>query len=245
MAPSLTGRGWGWVVSSAAEAVRRFPGPPLEDPPTSPPHKGRGRSWGERGGTQGARAAPSGRRRSVAAAVPAGLAQRLQREPPNILAQRRLCGRRATKRSDWRGGRAAARTSRVSVFCGPASGMAVTGVAIWPAPHRAQRPASRPVRQAGPVHAQREGIRARDPRARERAAASLSRRRRPDRVRVRVGSPSGARRGRSRWLDAQRNSPAPQGGDTSYPKRTWHQRHQATQCLTSHLLARHQPFKPR
>jgi hypothetical protein len=25
-------------VSSAAEAVRRLPGPPLEDPPTSPPH---------------------------------------------------------------------------------------------------------------------------------------------------------------------------------------------------------------
>jgi len=52
----------------------------------------------------------------------------------------------------------------------------VTGVAIWPAPHRAQRPASLPVRQAGLVHAQREGIRARDPRARERAAACFSQR---------------------------------------------------------------------
>ena len=41
-APSFTGRGWGWVVFvsgiRAAEAVSQFPGPPLEDPPTSPPH---------------------------------------------------------------------------------------------------------------------------------------------------------------------------------------------------------------
>ncbi len=58
----------------------------------------------------------------------------------------------------------------------------VTGVAIWPAPHRAQRPASRSVRQAGLVHAQREGIKARGPRARVRAAACFSRLRRPDRV---------------------------------------------------------------
>jgi hypothetical protein len=34
----------------------------------------------------------------------------------------------------------------------------------------AQQPASRPVRQAGVVHAKREGNNARDPRARERAA---------------------------------------------------------------------------
>ena len=61
MAPSLTGRGWGWVVSIAAEAVSQFPGPPLEDPPTSPPHWLTGAPWGERGGTTGARAAPSPR----------------------------------------------------------------------------------------------------------------------------------------------------------------------------------------
>ena len=49
----------------------------------------------------------------------------------------------------------------------------VPGVAIWRAPQRAkhaQRSASPPVRQAGLVHAQREGTKARDPRARERAA---------------------------------------------------------------------------
>jgi hypothetical protein len=58
MAPSLTGRGWGWVVFFAAEAVSRFPGPPLEDPPTSPPRNSTGAPWGERGGTTGARVAP-------------------------------------------------------------------------------------------------------------------------------------------------------------------------------------------
>ena len=70
----------------------------------------------------------------------------------------------------------------------------VPGVAIWPAPHRAQRPASRSVRQAGLVHAQREGTRARAPRTREIAAACFSRHRRPDRIRVRDGSPSGSTR---------------------------------------------------
>jgi hypothetical protein len=124
MAPSLTGRGWGWVVFFAAEAVSRFPGPPLEDPPTSPPHKLTGAPWGERGGTTGARAAPPHGRRSVAADVPARLAQRLQRSRPNDHEQRRLCGRRATKRSDWRGGRAAASTSLHPVFSGPAPGLA-------------------------------------------------------------------------------------------------------------------------
>ena len=124
MAPYLTGRGWGWVGFSAAEAVSQFPGPPLEDPPTSPPHKLTGAPWGERGGTTGARAATSCGRRSVAADVPARLAQRLQRSRPNIHEQRRLCGRRATKRSDWRGGRAAASTSVPPDFSGPATGMA-------------------------------------------------------------------------------------------------------------------------
>ena len=46
------------------------------------------------------------------------------------------------------------------------------------APSEAQRPASRSVRQARPVHAQREGSRARDPRAMARAAACFSRHRR-------------------------------------------------------------------
>jgi len=134
MAPSLTGRGWGWVGLLAAEAVSQFPGPPLEDPPTSPPHWLTGAPWGERGGTTGARAASPRGRRSVAADVPVRLAQRLQRSRPKDHERRRLCGRRATKRSDWRGGRAADRwlcsgkvaagTSLHPVFSGPAPGMA-------------------------------------------------------------------------------------------------------------------------
>src|SRR5258707_14905381 len=39
MAPSLRGRGGGWVGFSAAVALRRLPGRPLEDPPTSPPRE--------------------------------------------------------------------------------------------------------------------------------------------------------------------------------------------------------------
>src|SRR5258707_1776124 len=54
--PSREGVGDGWC-SSAAEAVSQFPGPPLEDPPTSPPREIDGGLWGERGGTSGARAA--------------------------------------------------------------------------------------------------------------------------------------------------------------------------------------------
>ena len=58
----------------------------------------RGRSRGERGGTPGARAASTA----------GGAAQRSR---PQRHEKRRLCGRRATKRSDWRGGRAGASTS--------------------------------------------------------------------------------------------------------------------------------------
>ncbi len=109
--PSREGVGDGWG-STAAEAVSRLPGPPLEDPPTSPPHPGWGRSWGERGGTTGARAASQRRRRSVVAGVTARLAPRLQRSRPNTHEQRRPCGRRATKgahrATEWCGGRDAA-----------------------------------------------------------------------------------------------------------------------------------------
>ncbi len=138
--PSREGVGDGWC-SSAAEAVSRFPGPPLEDPPTSPPRN----STGARGGSAVGRLAhglplPRGRR-SVAADVPACLAQRLQRSRPNNHAQRRLCGRRDTKRSDWRGGRAAASTSTYSAFSGPAPGLAGDrgGDLAGAAPSEAQR----------------------------------------------------------------------------------------------------------
>jgi hypothetical protein len=100
-------------------------------------------------------------RRSVAADVPARLAQGLQRRRPDEPEQRRLCGRRATKRSDWRGGRAAASTSMQLVFSGPAPGLAGArgGVRDARAPSGAQRSdlRVRPDRQAGVGHAQHDG----------------------------------------------------------------------------------------
>jgi hypothetical protein len=113
------------VFGLAAEAVRQLPGPPLEDPPTSPPHEGRGRSWGERGGSPGARAAPcsgyaatqpvchqGSRRRTTgasgAAKTPAhavsigGSAAGVTPSEPQV--------------NDWRGGRADAITSREEDF---------------------------------------------------------------------------------------------------------------------------------
>ncbi len=98
-------------------------------------------------------------------------------------------GRRATKRAA--GERLARRSSRYGHLDAPGlqrPGSGLGGCPGWRSGRRgtersaAQRPASLSVRQAGLVHAQREGNRARDPRARERAAACLSRQRRPDRV---------------------------------------------------------------
>lgn len=224
MAPSLTGRGWGWVVFFAAEAVSRFPGPPLEDPPTSPPRN----STGARGGSAVGRPAhglprPHGRR-SVAAAVPARLAQRLKRSRPHDHEQRRLCGRRATERSEWRGGRAAASTSTHSLFSGPAPGLAGGRGGV-----RDARAPSAATCEHGPIAKRASVMRsmtdeeARDPRARERAAACFSRLRRPDRTRVRDGSPSRGETPVPRWLDAQRDSPAPRSGETPRPAETWQQ----------------------
>jgi len=117
----------------AAEAVSRFPGPPLEDPPTSPPHPWMGAPWGERGGTTGARAAST-----------AGGAATRSRPPGHE--QRRPRGRRDTKRAE--GARLARRSSRCEHFSAPRTSAArlrawrVTGVTIWPAPHRAKRSAA-------------------------------------------------------------------------------------------------------
>jgi hypothetical protein len=195
MAPSLTGRGWGWVVSSAAEAVSRFPGPPLEDPPTSPPHKLTGAPWGERGGTTGARAASSHGRCSVAADVPVRLAQRLQRSRPRDHEQRRLCGRRATKRSDWRGGRAAARTSLNSVFSGPAPGLAGgrgDGLARAQLTERSVVREQRASPSSGIVgRVLATDIRARAPRPREGPPSLRRRRSRPSRVERRMEAHQG------------------------------------------------------
>jgi hypothetical protein len=208
MAPSLTGRGWGGVVFFAAEAVSRFPGPPLEDPPTSPPRN----STGARGGSAVGRLAhglpPPHGRRSAAADVPACLAQRLQRSRPNDHEQRRLCGRRATKRSDWRGGRAADRWLAAALplralHCTRSSAARlrawrVTGVAFGTREHRAERSAATcehgPIAKRASVMHSRTDEEAREPRAWERAAACFSRLCRPDRVARRME----ARQGRDR-----------------------------------------------
>ena len=122
------------------------------------------------------------------------------------------------KRSDWRGGRAAASTSLHPAFSGPAPGMAGDrgGDLAGAAPSEAQRSDlqagqfakrasfTRSVKETGPaIPGHGKG----PPRA-------LSRHRRPDRVRVRDGSPSGARRWYPQRLDAQRDSPAPRSGET-------------------------------
>lgn len=175
--------------------MSRLPGPPLEDPPTSPPRN----STGARGGSAVGRLAhglplPRGRR-SGATDVPACLAQRLQRSRPHDHEQRRLCGRRDTKRSDWRGGRAAASTSRHSVFSGPASGLAGArgGVRDGRAPSAATCERG-PIAKRASVMRSMTDKEARDPRARERAAACLSRLCRPDRVASGMDARQGARR---------------------------------------------------
>jgi hypothetical protein len=77
MAPS-GGKGLGMDVQYAAEAVRRFPGPPLEDPPTSPPHKGTGVVGGARW-DDWRTGCPNTGEAASAGGVTGRLAQRLQR----------------------------------------------------------------------------------------------------------------------------------------------------------------------
>ena len=90
--------------------MRRSPGLPLKDPPTSPPHL----RMGARGGSAVGRAAhrlPCSSARESAGAVPARLARHLQRRAPQIHEQRRLCGRR-----DGQAQRLARRASRCEHF---------------------------------------------------------------------------------------------------------------------------------
>ena len=155
MTPFLTGRGWGWVVCLAAEAVSQFPGPPLEDPPTSPPRNSTGAQLG------GARWDDW---RTGCPLPPGGAASRplcqLDWRSGCSAADRRFTSSggsaadvppREPKASDWRGGRAADRW----LYNGEAADRWLCSgeAAAWP-----------------------------------------SRLRRPDRIRVRDGSPTGARR---------------------------------------------------
>jgi hypothetical protein len=101
------------------------------------PHKSPSQGDGGCGGSAVGRPAhrlPHHGRRSPAGDVTACLAQRLQRRSPQGHEPRRLCGRRDTKRSDWRDGRAVANTSRAAR---PRAWRAL-GVAIWPGQRAAQ-----------------------------------------------------------------------------------------------------------
>ena len=102
-------------------------------------------------------------RRAHGLQPPRGVAA--QRRRRHDLERRRLRGRRATKRSDWRGGRAGARRSGAARL----RAWRVTGVTGWgtsrAGPKGGSGAALRP--SSGLVHAQREGRQARDPRARE------------------------------------------------------------------------------
>ena len=106
----------------------------------------------------------------------------------------------------------------------------------------AQRPASRSVRQAGLVHAQREGIRARfspgTGKGRRVSQPAL-----PAWPCSRQGwKPVRGETPAPRWLDAQRDSPAPRSGETPGPTETWHRRrHHTHHRGPQHQL--HQRFK--
>ena len=143
-------------------------------------------------------------RRSVAADVPARLAQRLQRSRPHDHEQRRLCGRRATKGA--KGERLARRSSRCEHFNEPGIQRPGSGLGGCPGWRSGRASTERSDLRAGPIAKRASVMRsmtdeeARDPRARERAAACLSRLRRPDRV----ASGMDARQGRDAGIPVAR-----------------------------------------
>ena len=121
-APSLTGRGGGWVGFFAAEAVSQFPGPPLEDPPTSPPRDSTGAQLGGarwddwRTGCHRVRAAQRrGRRASLPGAAVAAKATANPRAPATL---------RPTCHQAKRLARRSSRCEHINAFSGPASGVA-------------------------------------------------------------------------------------------------------------------------
>lgn len=96
-------------LDPAAQAVRRFPGPPLEDPPTSPPRPSTGVVAGARWDDWRTAALPTSTQRRGRCDSSPGAA--LAAKSTRSIYRRRLCGRRDTKRSGWRDGRADGRTS--------------------------------------------------------------------------------------------------------------------------------------
>ncbi len=148
--------------------MSQFPGPPLEDPPSSPPRELTGAQLGGGGGTTGARAAP---RSGDAAARPmCQLAWRggCSKDDRPAHEVRRLCGRRDTKRTEGeRLARRSSRTDHFIAFGGPASGMAGDWGDDLAGAQRTKRSgvSGTPVSSSsGPRSRTREGHKSRDPR---------------------------------------------------------------------------------
>ncbi len=161
MAPSH-GKGLGMGSGlNAAEAVRRFPGPPYEDPPQVPLTQGRGL----RGSAVGrpAHRLPLHGRRSPAADVPARLAQRLQRSRPHLSSS----GDPAAGVTPSAATGATVEPLRALLgLRGPATGLASARGGDLAGQARSAADQDRPVRQAGRSHAVGRKA-ARGPRARE------------------------------------------------------------------------------
>ena len=137
------------VQNPAAEAVRRFPGPPQIDPPTSPPHKGTGVVGGARWDDwrTGGHLPTAAQRRSRCDSSPgAAVAAKTPHRPE----QRRLCGRRATKEAQRTTGAAVEPLiAGFPEFSGPASGVAGDRGGDLAGSARSAVDQNRPVRQAG------------------------------------------------------------------------------------------------
>jgi hypothetical protein len=133
---------------------------------------------------------------------------------------------REPQANDWRGGRAAASTSLHPAFSGPAPGLADDwgGVRDARAPSEATCELGPIAKRASLTRSVRES-RLRSP-GTGKGRPCFSRLCRPDRV-VSDGSPSRGETPVPRWLDAQRDSPAPRSGDTPRPTETCSQHHNA------------------
>ena len=161
---------------------------------------------------------------------------------------------REPKASDWRGGRAADRwlcrgtaaacTSMHPVFSGPATGMAGDrgGDLAGAAPSGAQRSDL----QAGQFAKRASFTRS----VKERGPASPGHGKGPPRVSAGSAGLTVLRQGWKpvrgetpvpRWLDAQRDSPAPRSGETPRPTETWHQHHRLQRA---HRPQCHHPCPP-
>ena len=112
--PSREGVGDGWG-SSAAEAVSQFPGPPLEDPPTSPPRDSTGALLGGARWDDWRTRCPvfaAMQRRGRCASLPgAAVAAKTTAQPARSGASAADVTPSEPKVRDWRGGRAGPITS--------------------------------------------------------------------------------------------------------------------------------------